>query len=326
MMANPKEIYDLLQDKMSQSGSAEIERLLIGLTWTLCEVEGNSGLAMSPGIPTRTLPWSGSMSGARISGLKDWITSWNSYNATVAMAAANAIINTRSSLRTKASPINMNMGPGNLAVFEHFAPLFKDKKVAVVGRYPGLDLYEDTCDLTVLERKPGSGDLPDMACEFVLPEAEWVFLTGTSIPNKTFPRLVELSKDANLVLMGPTVPWLSELSEFGVDFVAGVNVDQSHMLYHTVAEGGGMRIFGNGVNYSVVDLGQKQMSTVKQQIADVVAKREQLKSEMSTWMAACKGRFPKMNELETLDNRLSHLDSRFKRLWDLRNDGRVVAG
>ena len=291
-MINPKEIYNLIQDQMGQSGSSEVDRLLIGLTWTLCQVDGKSGLAMSPGIPTRTLPWPGSLSGTKVAELKDWVTSWKPYHATVSMAAANAVINSTSPLLQNATPINMEKGPGNLAVFEHFAPLFKDKKVAVVGRYPGLDLYEDSCDMTVIERNPGSDDLPDMACEYILPEAEWVFLTGTSIPNKTFPRLVDLARNANLVLMGPTVPWLSELAEFGIDFVAGVNVSDSTQLYHTIAEGGGMRIFGNGVSYSVADLGAKKMEYVKEEISSVVAKRESLKSEMSAWIAACKGRFP----------------------------------
>ena len=323
-MTNPKEIYNLIQDRMGESGSSEIEQLLIGLTWTLCQVDGKSGLAMSPGIPTRTLPWSGSLSGTKVDELKDWLISWKPYHATVSMAVANAVINSNSSLLKSATPINMEKGPGNLAVFEHFAPLFKDKKVAVVGRYPGLDLYEDSCDMTVIERNPGSDDLPDMACEYILPEAEWVFLTGTSIPNKTFPRLVDLARDANLVLMGPTVPWLPELAEFGIDFVAGVNVTDSSQLYRTIAEGGGMRIFGNGVSYSVADLGAKKMAFVKEEISSVVAKRESLKSEMSAWIAACKGRFPKMGELEALDNKLSQLDSQFKRMWDIRSDGLVL--
>jgi len=68
--------------------------------------------------------------------------------------------------------------------------------------------------MQVLERQPGPGDLPDPMAEYLVPEADWVLLTAISIPNKTFPRLAELSHDAKLVLMGPTVPWLEEPAEF----------------------------------------------------------------------------------------------------------------
>ncbi|XTZ10972.1 MAG: Rossmann-like domain-containing protein, partial [cyanobacterium endosymbiont of Rhopalodia yunnanensis] len=91
------------------------------------------------------------------------------------------------------------------------------------------------------------------ASEYLLPESDWVFLTGTSIPNKTFPRLVELSRDAKLVLMGPTVPWLAELAEFGIDYLAGVTVVDPNALRQTVAEGGGVRIFETGVQYQLYD-------------------------------------------------------------------------
>jgi uncharacterized protein (DUF4213/DUF364 family) len=145
-------------------------------------------------------------------------------------------------------------GSANLAVFEHFADRLAGQRVVVVGRYPGLDRLDLGWDLQVLERQPGPGDLPDPAAEYLLPEADWVFLTASSIPNKTFPRLAELARDARLVLMGPTVPWLPDLAEFGVDWLAGVRVESESRLRATVAEGGGTRIFENGVRYCVLKL------------------------------------------------------------------------
>ncbi|MFL9456869.1 MULTISPECIES: DUF4213 domain-containing protein [Nostocales] len=48
---------------------------------------------MSPGKPTRTLPWSGTLVNTAIANLAPWLQSWDSYQATVAMAAINAVIN-----------------------------------------------------------------------------------------------------------------------------------------------------------------------------------------------------------------------------------------
>ncbi len=249
-MINPREIYDLLLD--SSQTETEVREVIIGLTWTLCRAEG-IGLCMSPGIPTRTLPWSGTLVHRPIEELSAWIRSWDSYQATVAMAAINAAINSTSPLPAKGQPISLQ-GSSNLAVFEYFLPLIRGQKVAVIGRYPGLSRYEQEVSMTVIERQPNAQDLPDPASEYILPEADWVFLTATSIPNKTFPRLVELARNAKLVLMGPTVPWLPDLAAMGIDYLAGVAVTNPEALKQTVAEGGGVRIFETGIQYRVVQL------------------------------------------------------------------------
>jgi uncharacterized protein (DUF4213/DUF364 family) len=317
-MIPAKEIYDLLIDSVNEAGTAAVEEVVIGLTWTLSRTYNDSiGLAMSPGIATRTLPWPGTLTGQKISEIAPWIRSWDPYQSTVAMAAINSVINPQSPLLERAEAMEMGRVPGNLTVFEHFLPMLKGKKVAVVGRYPGFDLYEDLFDLTVIERNPGRDDLPDQACEYVLPESEWVFITGTSIPNKTFPRLLELSRHANVVLMGPTLPWLPELGAMGVDYVAGVKVDDSAKLRSTIAEGGGIRIFGNGVSYHVADVAGGKLEALKKRIGEVVMKRDHLKGEIEAWQSGIKmNPLPRVRELEQLDSELSSLDSQYKKLWD----------
>ncbi|MDX2100806.1 MAG: DUF364 domain-containing protein [Leptolyngbyaceae cyanobacterium bins.59] len=256
MNIHPREIYNLLLEASQRSSFSDtpVQEILIGLTWTFCKAEG-IGLCMSPTQPTRTLPWSGTLVGQPIANFFPWVRSWDSYQATIGMAAINSAINHNSSLLSQAQPI-IPKGSGNLAVFEHFLPMIRGKRVIIVGRYPGLSQYEQEADITVLERQPTAQDLPDVACEYLLPEADWVFLTATSIANKTFPRLVELAQQAELVLMGPTVPWLSELGAMGIDYLAGVAVREPDALRQTIAEGGGTRIFEEGVQYHVLKLSE----------------------------------------------------------------------
>ncbi len=246
-------IYDVLLEQAASTNL--VAEVLIGLTWTLCRSQdAGMGLAMSPAIPTRTLPWSGTLAGKKITELASQIISWNPYEATVAMAAINAVINHDNPLLLVSEPIQTEQTPANLAVFEWFKPLLNDKRIVVVGRYPGLERYAAELDITVLERQPSLGDLPDPACEYLLPDADWVFLTASSIPNKTFPRLAELAKNAKLVLMGPTVPWLPELVEFGVNYLAGIRIEKPEKLRQAIAEGGGTRIFECGAHYCVTNL------------------------------------------------------------------------
>lgn len=311
-------LYDLLVDRLDDS--AQVAEIVIGLTWTLCRSTGEGGagfgLAMSPGVPTRTLPWPGTLSGRPVRGLSKWLRGWDPYEATVAMAAVNSVLNRGSDLAGSAIPL-FPAGAANLAVFQHFAPRLAGQRVCVVGRYPGLDALDLGWDLTVLERRPGPGDLPDPAAEYLLPRADWVFLTATSIPNKTFPRLAELSRDATLVLMGPTVPWVPELADFGVDYLAGVRVEDGERLRVTVAEGGGTRIFETGVRYAVADLRLCELDRLREAIAATAASRDRLVTEMESWYAHDGGgRFPGRDRLERLGGALSELDTRLKRTFD----------
>lgn len=231
---------------------ATIDRLTIGLTWTSCRAGNELGLAMSPGIASRVLPWPGTIAGRRVSEVACWLESWDPFEATVGLASANAAINvSHNALLQSARTLE---GAGNLAVFQHYRPKLGGKKIVVIGRYPGLEEVLQGLDATVIERNPGGGDLPDSAAEFVLPEADWVFVTATSLINKTFYRLVELSRHAVTVLMGPSTPWLAEWAEFGVDIVAGVRVVDANCAECIAAEGGGTRLFGSGVRYAVAEL------------------------------------------------------------------------
>ncbi|MGZ8226445.1 MAG: Rossmann-like domain-containing protein [Methylococcaceae bacterium] len=314
-MDNPKRIYELLLDYAASN--SQVDALTIGLVWTICKSQHNIGLVMSPGIATRTLSWPGELVGKALNELAGWVTDWEPYKATVGMAAINCSLNARE----LPSGITLLPVPGaaNLAVFEHFLPQLQGKKVVVIGRYPGIERYAEQLDLKVLERQPVSGDYPDSACEFLLPESDWVFLTASSITNKTFPRLAELAQHAKTVLMGPTTPWLPQLHEFGIDYLAGVEVVDPIKLYQTAAEGGGVRIFENGVRYRIVDLTpESNMVWLKDHIAQDYAEKQQLTFAMEQWYSAGKkGRFPAFDQLNQITKRLSHLDSSYKNLWDV---------
>jgi hypothetical protein len=149
-----------------------------------------------------------------------------------------------------------------------------------------------------------------------------VFLTANSIANKTFPRLAELSRNAVTVLMGPSVPWLPGWENYGIDFLAGVNVCDSTTLQTTVSEGGGVRIFDRAVQYHVLDISRNRMQCVASNIAGLAAKREQLKAEMDAWyqqsISNKTTRFPKWTMLEQIDRELSLMDLQYKRQWDAR--------
>lgn len=309
------DIYDLLIDYASIP--EPVEEVIIGPIWTLCRTGRGLGLAMSPQSPSRVLAWSGTLCGRSAGELAAWSKDFEAYRATVGMAAVNAALAELPAPPEAAAVKPGSLLPANLSVFEHFLPQLVDGKVVVVGRYPGLEALAEYCRLTVLERNPGPGDLPDCACEYVLPDADWVFITASSLTNKTFPRLAELSRAARTVLMGPTLPWLPEFADFGIDYLAGVEVADTEALRRTLAEGGGVRIFENAVRYRVAELDpSRRLAWLKARIAWVFAEKERLDRSMEDWYGTRGTRFPELARLECVQRRLSRLDTAYKALWD----------
>ena len=312
-MMRPSKLYELLIDHASSD--AKVTEFSLGLVWSVCKTQ-QLGLAMSPSTPTRTLSWPGTLVGKTLRELAKWIIEWEPYAATVGMAAINCSLN-RFELPAGITLLSTS-DKANLAVFEHFLPRLKNQKVVVIGRYPGIETYNNELNLTILERQVQGSDLPDPAAEYILPEADWVFITASSITNKTFPRLAELAKNAKTVLMGPTLPWMPHWHEYHIDYLAGLEIVDPVTLYQTAAEGVGVRIFENGARYRIVELSPSNcMNWLKTRIAQDYAEKARLTDEMERWYGSGKSsRFPQFNELHDTTARLSRMDTSFKTLWD----------
>lgn len=263
-MINPLDystLYHMIESRAARN--AFIQDVLLGLSWSSVRIadpataEQSCGLSFSPASAPRNLPWPGSLSGRATADILPWLHHFESAEVAVALATANAIINRDSPVLAQSTVIDahktQNIAP-NLAVFAHFAPQLAGKNVAIIGRYPGLDRFREQFSFRVIERNPQGDDLPDAAANYVLPESDWVFITASALVNKTLPHLLWLSRNAQVVLMGPSMPWLAEWAEYGVHHLAGVQVDDYDRLTRIIAEGGGTAIFDSAVSYRVAEL------------------------------------------------------------------------
>lgn len=149
--------------------------------------------------------------------------SWNANESSIGIAAINAWYNKldRAQAVGRAHPSDVNTGH-RADTFDVFREEIVGKKVAVIGHFSALAAdWGPLCDLTILERNPRGGDLPDPACEYILDEQDYVFATGSVVVNKTLPRLLELSKNAKFTLMGPSSPMAPSLLDAGVHGLSG---------------------------------------------------------------------------------------------------------
>lgn len=233
-MEHPWRLYDQLLAGVSEQSI--VRACLLGRGRTLVDSDG-LGVAMTCGDEGCTASIPQPIAGQRLRDVAEYVRSWNMADASAGAAAMNAFYNAPARVASWARGLDLAGGrrPG---IFESLEPEIAGKKVAVVGHFRGLEHIAGICDLTVLERRPIEGDLPDPAAEYVLPEQDYVVITGTTIINKTLPRLLDLARNAQVVLAGPTVPLAPVLFEWGVDILASSIVVDREGVWQAIAEGG----------------------------------------------------------------------------------------
>jgi uncharacterized protein (DUF4213/DUF364 family) len=96
--------------------------------------------------------------------------------------------------------------------------------------------------------------LPDPACEYVLPEQDFVFITATTLTNKTMPRLLQLSRKASVFLVGPSTPFAPLLFNHGIDTLAGTVVLNPESVWAAAQEGAARSVFNHGAQMVKVSL------------------------------------------------------------------------
>lgn len=235
------EIYDELINLIPED--LEIKEFTAGLNWFLVN-SGNTGMAMTPREGISRISAAGKVSGMKVREAAKLMKSWNNYDAALGLAAVNSFINVPEKIEEVSGiPLSDHV---KVDVFEYMRDKIKGKKVAVIGHFPNLEKLADICELSILERIPQRGDFPDPACEYILPQQDFVFITGTTLINKTLPRLLQLSSNAFVVVVGPSTPMTPALFKHGINMLAGTVVTEPEKVWTMLKEGGGSDFFNNG--------------------------------------------------------------------------------
>ena len=117
------------------------------------------------------------------------------------------------------------------------------KRVAVIGSFPFLKRLRDRVgSMAVMDLRPGEGDTPPEAAAEVLPKADLIALSATSLINHTFEGLISLCPpDALIMVLGPSTPLSPILFEHGVHVLAGSIVEDERAVLQAVSQGATFR-------------------------------------------------------------------------------------
>lgn len=239
-MSGPWEIYDELIETIP--GEVTVTSASLGLRW--CRVtsdEGGLGIAYT--MDERSRPAcveQTSTVGVRLRDVAALAKSWNFAEAGIGMAAVNAWYG-QPERAEQAGFARCAVNPWH-QMFEPFADVVAGKVVSVIGHFPFAPASLRLAgEVRMLERQTQPGDFPDPACEYLLGDSDYVFISASAFVNKTMPRLLELAADATTAVVGPSTPLHTGLFDRGVDVLNGFVANRPVELAESL---GGLSLVG----------------------------------------------------------------------------------
>ena len=219
--------YDILRAGLPEALS--VARLVHGVSWTAAVLsDGSVGVAMH--TPGETVPrLFDTLVGRPLKAAGEALLSWNMEEASEALAAVNAWYN-------RADSPCVRPDCKTLEGLE-----LRGRTVGMVGKMLGhsnmtAEDFAGTRAFYVMDREEKPGALPDSACEFCLPLCDLVIITGSAAINKTLPRLLELSRKAQVILTGPSVSCCPALLELGIDRLHGRAITRPEEMLRAITE------------------------------------------------------------------------------------------
>lgn len=225
---------------------APVARVLVGAFWTAVVLDADPprcGLAstMHGGhhghhLSGPPVAQAGDLQARSGRELAEWLHSESALEASIGMAAFNALLDVDEAAcaEVNAEDVILERGRG--------------RKVAVVGHFPFVERVRQAADVCwVLELAPRPGDLPAERADELLPQADVVALTGTSLINHTFDDLIALCRpDAFVLLLGASAPLTPVLFEVGVSATSGTRVVDPQAVLRLVGQGATFRQIKRG--------------------------------------------------------------------------------
>ncbi len=231
---HPKFFVDAILEAAAAAPAAELVDLRVGTYWVV--VRTSLGVGMASVLSSeahlhgsRPVADAGSLHHRTPLELAALLRSESPPETSIGMAAVNAILGPAAAglPDEKALAILRQRGAG--------------RKVAMIGRFPFADDLRNDCDeLWVFERglNRRPGDFGDEAVDQLLPRADVVAVTATTLLNGTLATILAgLRPETFVMLLGPSTPLTPALFRFGFDVLCGTVIEDPEAVLRAVEQG-----------------------------------------------------------------------------------------
>ena len=232
----------LLAEVAGKATRAEVVDIVAGSHWTLVVIEDNAGIhgGLASALENQSDHHHGGEPPVKDAGrlldypvidLLNLSLSAHMTEVSIGFATLNALLDVDLGLCREVNALDIILERGT------------GRDVAVVGHFPFTPrLKQSAKNLWVLERNPQGDDLPASEAPDILPRADVVAITGTSIANGTFDDLLaHCRQDAFVVVLGATTPLSPVLLDAGVHAISGTLVVDAETVRLAVSQGATFR-------------------------------------------------------------------------------------
>ncbi len=231
-------LYEDLIGSVKNKGDEVIKDMRVGTTWTTIKTS-KLGLSLTYSSLYDEVEDAGNLIGKRADELLENLKTFNLLKLSIGLATLNSLLDIPKDFET-------------FNILDYLEEFGKDKKIVFVGHFCGLDNVRKVArELVILERNPQQGDFLDTACEYVVPEAEILAITGSAFANKSIERLLQLSRGYTVVF-GPSAPLSPVLFDYRVNLIGGSLVVDEEKVIHAVSQGGKLNSFKKYLKYVAI--------------------------------------------------------------------------
>lgn len=159
--------------------------------------------------------------------LAEYAHSDNLLEASIGIAAINSLleVNEQQAVEINAADILVECGCG--------------RNVALVGHFPFISkVRQSVGQLWVIEQHPTEDEYPAEAAAELIPQAEVVAITSSTLINHTLEGLLSFCHpDATVLMLGPSTPLSPVLFDHGATIISGTRVIDEAAVFRTVGQG-----------------------------------------------------------------------------------------
>ena len=184
----------------------------------------------------KPLALAGRLIGKKLGTIASQVHSHNPLEISLAVAAMNAYLNRSNVLTEDINGLDIFSAPG--------------RKIAVVGRFPGLE--DRGFEPLVIELDPQEGEYPAEKSEEVIDQCDHVIITSSAIVNHTIDDLLGFAKNKKVALVGPGTPLTPALFKHGINVLSGMIVTDPDLAFRVVEEGGAVQALKKAGRYGTL--------------------------------------------------------------------------
>ncbi|MCO4781222.1 MAG: hypothetical protein KC646_02785 [Candidatus Cloacimonetes bacterium] len=168
------------------------------------------------------------------------ISSFNFGHASIAMAAVNCHYNSDKQLKSIDPSLDI---PSSIDLCDLIETNYLNKSIVSIGSFAFLRRINSP-HIKVIEKNPKVNEYPDTAAEYLIKEADLVLMTGATLINKSFERLNQLSRDKQVFLIGPSVPFIPDLFNQNISLF-GYTILQAQNCLAQIQQGLGKKLLSS---------------------------------------------------------------------------------